>query len=131
MKAVAVLDYGGPDVLRVVDVPDPRAGSGRIRLRVHAAAVNPADSLLRVGDIDAALAGNLDPPYRPGMDAAGIGMRSVQIPRPICGWGTGRWRWSCPLTPRVALTPNMLFCRQIKSRRHRRGQATSRRRRCR
>ena len=72
MKAVAVLDYGGPDVLRVVDVPDPRAGSGQIRLRVHAAAVNPADTLLRVGDIDAALAGNLDPPYRPGMDAAGI-----------------------------------------------------------
>jgi NADPH:quinone reductase-like Zn-dependent oxidoreductase len=31
MKAVAVLDYGGPDVLRVVDVPDPtpgRAGFG-------------------------------------------------------------------------------------------------------
>src|SRR6185503_5866967 len=72
MKAVAVLDYGGPDVLRVVDMPDPRAGSGQIRLRVHAAAVNPADTLLRVGDIDAALAGNLDPPYRPGMDAAGI-----------------------------------------------------------
>ena len=72
MKAVAVLEYGGPDVLRVVDVPDPRAGSGQIRLRVHAAAVNPADTLLRVGDIDAALAGNLDPPYRPGMDAAGI-----------------------------------------------------------
>ena len=72
MKAVAVLDYGGPDVLRVVDVPDSRAGSGQIRLRVHAAAVNPADSLLRVGDIDGALAGNLDPPYRPGMDAAGI-----------------------------------------------------------
>jgi NADPH2:quinone reductase len=72
MKAVAVLDYGGPDVLRVVDVPDPRVGSGQIRLRVHAATVNPADTLLRVGDIDAALAGNLDPPYRPGMDAAGI-----------------------------------------------------------
>src|SRR5260370_42351752 len=72
MKAVAVLDYGGPDVLRVVDVPDPRAGQGQIRLRVHAAAVNPADTLLRVGDIDATLADNLDPPSRPGMEAARV-----------------------------------------------------------
>ena len=120
MKAVAVLDYGGPDVLRVVDVPDPRAGSGQIRLRVHAAAVNPADTLLRVGDIDAVLAGNLDPPYRPGMDAAGIVDEIGPDTRPICGWVTGRWRWSCLSTPRVALTPNMLFCGQIKSRLHRR-----------
>src|SRR5258708_10213002 len=72
MTAVAVLDKSGTDVMRVVDVSDARAGWGQIRLRVHAAAVNPADTLLRVGDIAAALAGNLDPPYRPGMDAAGI-----------------------------------------------------------
>src|SRR5258708_30996375 len=72
MTAVAVLDKSGTDVMRVVDVSDARAGWGQIRLRVHAGAVNPADTLLRVGDIDAALAGNLDPPYRPGMDAAGI-----------------------------------------------------------
>src|SRR5690349_9199354 len=46
-------------------------------------------------------------------------MKSVQTPRPICRWVTGRWRWSYLSTHRAALTPNMLFCRQIKLRLHR------------
>lgn len=73
MKAVVVTEYGGPDVLRQVDVEEPHAGPGQVRIRVHAATVNPADVLLRVGDIDDALrASRLSPPYRPGMEAAGI-----------------------------------------------------------
>ncbi|MFE9629180.1 NADP-dependent oxidoreductase [Streptomyces sp. NPDC006527] len=72
MKAVGVFHYGGPDVLEVVDVPVPQVGRGQIRIRVHAAAVNPADVLLRRGFTDPMLAGRLTPPYRPGMDAAGV-----------------------------------------------------------
>ena len=42
-------------------------------IRVHAATVNPADVLLRIGDIDDALrASTLSPPYRPGMEVAGF-----------------------------------------------------------
>lgn len=73
MKAVVVTEYGGPEVLRQVDVDEPNAGRGQIRIRVHAATVNPADVLLRVGDIDDALrASTLSPPYRPGMEVAGL-----------------------------------------------------------
>ncbi|MFI8004702.1 zinc-binding alcohol dehydrogenase family protein [Streptomyces sp. NPDC086010] len=71
MKAVGVYQYGGPEVLEVVDIPVPEVGPGHIRVRVHAAAVNPSDVLLRKGFTDPYLAGRLTPPYRPGMDAAG------------------------------------------------------------
>jgi NADPH:quinone reductase len=73
MRAVVVTEYGGPDVLRQVDVEEAHAGAGQVRIRVHAATVNPADVLLRVGDIDDALrASTLSWPYRPGMEVAGI-----------------------------------------------------------
>jgi NADPH:quinone reductase-like Zn-dependent oxidoreductase len=73
MKAVVVTEYGGPEVLRQVDVDEPHAGPGRVRVRVHAATVNPADVLLRIGDIEDALRdGPLVPPYRPGMEVAGV-----------------------------------------------------------
>ena len=73
MRAVGVTQYGGPDVLRLVEIPRPVAGPGQIRIRVHAATVNPGDTLLRTGDLDAMLrSGPLTPPYIPGMEAAGI-----------------------------------------------------------
>ncbi|WP_416959132.1 NADP-dependent oxidoreductase [Streptomyces sp. Agncl-13] len=72
MKAVAVTEYGGPEVLRLVDLPEPHAGPGQVRIRVHAAAVNPADTLLRIGDTDEALSEVVPRPYRPGMDLAGV-----------------------------------------------------------
>lgn len=70
MRAVGLTGYGGPDVLRVVDVPRPQAGPGQVRVRVRAAAVNPADTLLRAGYI-ANLMRGLTPPYIPGQDIAG------------------------------------------------------------
>lgn len=73
MQAVVVTEYGGPEVLRAVDVDEPHAGTDQIRIRVYAATVNPADVLLRVGDVDDALrASTLSPPYRPGMEVAGV-----------------------------------------------------------
>ncbi|MEU6603025.1 quinone oxidoreductase family protein [Streptomyces flaveolus] len=72
MKAVGVFRYGGPEVLEVVDLPLPAVGPGQIRVRVHAASVNPSDVLLREGHTDPMLRGRLTPPYRPGMDAAGV-----------------------------------------------------------
>ncbi|OBF11406.1 NADP-dependent oxidoreductase [Mycobacterium sp. ACS4331] len=73
MKAVGVTEYGGPDVLELVEVPRPDPGPGQIRIRVHAATVNPGDTLLRIGNLDATLrSGPLTPPYVPGMEAAGV-----------------------------------------------------------
>jgi NADPH:quinone reductase len=49
MRAVVVRSFGGPEVLEVVEVPTPRAGDGQVRIRVEAAAVNPADLATRAG----------------------------------------------------------------------------------
>jgi NADPH:quinone reductase len=72
MKAVVVEKYGDPDVLTLVDIPAPHAGPGEVRIRVYAAAVNPADRMFRVGDLDAALTSDVPRPVRPGMDVAGV-----------------------------------------------------------
>lgn len=72
MRAVGVVEYGGPEVLRVLELPDPKAGPGEIRIRVRAAAVNPTDTFVRNGARAEAQRGVSPPPYVPGMDAAGI-----------------------------------------------------------
>jgi NADPH:quinone reductase-like Zn-dependent oxidoreductase len=71
MRAVGVTDFGGPDTLHVVELPDPVPGPGEVRIRVHAATVNPTDTGLRAGLRAAQLKG-IAPPYVPGMDAAGL-----------------------------------------------------------
>jgi len=49
MKAVRIHEYGGPEVLRIDDVPEPTPGPGEILLRVRAAGVNFADTQRRSG----------------------------------------------------------------------------------
>ncbi|HEX5495480.1 MAG TPA: NADP-dependent oxidoreductase [Mycobacteriales bacterium] len=71
MKAIGVTEFGGPEALRVVELPQPQAGPGQVRIRVHAAAVNPTDAGVRSG-ARAGAAGAAPAPYVPGMDAAGV-----------------------------------------------------------
>src|ERR1700761_2835869 len=71
MRAVGITEWGGPAALRVVDLPSPEAGPGEVRIRVHAAAVNPTDTLLRDGS-RAEMLRDVPPPHVPGMDAAGV-----------------------------------------------------------
>ncbi|HTU97612.1 MAG TPA: NADP-dependent oxidoreductase [Solirubrobacteraceae bacterium] len=65
-RAVGIHEPGGPEVLQVIerDVREPR--DGEVRIAVAAAAVNPTD----IG-LCAAGAEGIDPPWTPGMDAAG------------------------------------------------------------
>ena len=71
MRAVGLMVHGGPEVLHLVDVPEVHAGAGQVRICVHAAAVNPTDTMARNGS--RAEQQKMDPPpYVPGMDAAGI-----------------------------------------------------------
>ena len=66
MKALQYAEYGEPSVLRVVDVNEPHAGPGQIRVAVKAVGINPVDWKLRKGVYKARL------PAITGSDIAGV-----------------------------------------------------------
>lgn len=69
MHAIRVGRFGGEDVLDYTEVPVPEPGAGQVRVRLHAAGVNPADTYVRTGGyafFTPAL------PYTPGFDGAGV-----------------------------------------------------------
>ena len=70
MKAVIIHAYGGPEVLKLEDVPRPEPKEDEILIHVVAASINPVDVAIRKGDL-AELIGN-KVPLIPGMDAAGL-----------------------------------------------------------
>ena len=72
MRGVGVMEFGGPEALEVVELPEAHAGPGEVRLRVYAATVNPTDTFVRGGARADALRASGPPPYIPGMDAAGV-----------------------------------------------------------
>lgn len=71
MRAVGIMVHGGPEALQVVDVPEVHASPGQVRVKVHAAAVNPTDVMARNGSRAEQQKAD-PPPYVPGMDAAGV-----------------------------------------------------------
>jgi NADPH:quinone reductase len=81
MKAIRVHEFGGPEVMKLEEVPDLTAGPGQVVVSVKAAGVNPVDSYIRSGGY--AVKPSL--PYTPGMDAAGTvltvgeGVVNVQV----------------------------------------------------
>lgn len=82
MKAILAREFGGPEVLKLEDVPAPTAGKGQVRVRIHAVGVNPYDTYMRAGGyaITPAL------PYTPGADAAGV---IDQVGGEAGGWTVG------------------------------------------
>jgi NADPH:quinone reductase-like Zn-dependent oxidoreductase len=68
MKAIRHERYGGPEVLRVVDVPTPTPGPGEVLVRVRAAAVNARDWHLMRGD-----------PYLARLSAPELGSRGPKV----------------------------------------------------
>lgn len=71
MRGVGLIEFGGPEVLQIVELPEVHAGPGEVRVRVQAATVNPTDTGLRGGARAEAMLKD-PPPYIPGMDAAGV-----------------------------------------------------------
>ena len=70
MKAVRFAEYGGPEVLQLVDVDEPHAGAGQIRIAVRAAGVNMLDGRIRAGQMRQRMPITL--PAGTGKDAAGV-----------------------------------------------------------
>jgi NADPH2:quinone reductase len=67
MKAIVVHEFGGPEVLKLEEIPTPRPAAGQVLVRIHAAGVNPYDTYMRNGTY--AIKPPL--PYTPGSDGAG------------------------------------------------------------
>ena len=68
MKAILVREFGGPEVLKLEEVPTPKPAAGQVLVRIHAAGVNPYDTYMRAGTY----AVKPPLPYTPGSDAAGV-----------------------------------------------------------
>jgi NADPH:quinone reductase-like Zn-dependent oxidoreductase len=89
MRAVQFREFGGPEVLEVVDVEEPHAAAGQVRIRVEAVSVNPIDYKQRSG----AFGGDL--PGRPGRDASGVvdevgeGVEDVAVGDAVFGFVAG------------------------------------------
>ncbi|MEU5126152.1 NADP-dependent oxidoreductase [Streptomyces mobaraensis] len=95
MKKVTFAEFGGPDVLRLVDADEPHAGPGRIRVAVRAAGVNPADWRIREGQFQETRPVEL--PAGVGQDAAGVvdevgeGVEGVEVGDAVFGRGSGTY----------------------------------------
>jgi len=68
MKAIRVHEFGGPEVLKFEEVPDPKPGADEYVVRIHAVGVNPVETYVRTGTY----ASKPTLPYTPGSDAAGV-----------------------------------------------------------
>jgi len=68
MKAIRVQEFGGPEVLRLEEVPTPRPGAGQVLVRMNAVGINPVETYIRAGTY----ARLPQLPYTPGNDGAGV-----------------------------------------------------------
>ena len=67
MKAIRVKEFGGPEVMKLEEVPDPKPSGAQVVVRIRAAGVNPVDVYMRSGTYPRKPA----LPYAPGTDGAG------------------------------------------------------------
>lgn len=70
MRAITFAEYGGPDVLRLSEVPLPEPGPGQVRVAVRAIGVNPIDWKIRGGGMRQNFAVSF--PHIPGLEVAGV-----------------------------------------------------------
>jgi putative PIG3 family NAD(P)H quinone oxidoreductase len=82
MRAVIITHPGGPEVLRLEEVPDPVPGPGEVLVGVTAAGLNRADVLQRQGNYPPPPG---SPPY-PGMECSG---RIIELGPEVTGWQVG------------------------------------------
>jgi NADPH:quinone reductase len=68
MRAIRVSQFGGPEVLKLEEIPTPTPAAGQVLVHVRAAGVNPYEAAQRAGTY--AIKPPL--PYTPGSDAAGV-----------------------------------------------------------
>jgi NADPH2:quinone reductase len=68
LKAIRVHQFGGPEVMKFEDAPDPVPSAGEVLVRLRAVGVNPVDTYVRSGGYTV----NITFPFIPGSDGAGV-----------------------------------------------------------
>jgi NADPH:quinone reductase-like Zn-dependent oxidoreductase len=79
LKAVRFSQFGGPEVLEIVDLPDPHPGPGQVRIAVRAAGVNPSDWKKPKGLMDSGLPQTMGHEAADVVDELGEGVADVAI----------------------------------------------------
>ena len=83
MRAIQVTEFGGPEVLRLVDLPTPEPGEGEVLIRVSRAGINYADTHQRRNEYLAAA----ELPLVPGAEVAGVREDTGERVVAMCGTG--------------------------------------------
>ncbi len=113
MKAIEFNQYGGPDVLHLVDVEAPHAGPGEVRIKVHAAGVNPSDWKRREGQYrafeDVRFPAGLGVEGAGIVDEVGSGVTDVAIGDPVFGFGENTMSEQAVLTHWARKPDNLSF----------------------
>ncbi|MFK0290510.1 NADP-dependent oxidoreductase [Streptomyces sp. NPDC090442] len=86
MKAACFHRFGGPEVLQIVELPDPHPGPGQVRIAVRAAGVNPSDWKKRRGLMDEGLPQTLGHEAAGVVDALGEGVADVAVGDRVFGF---------------------------------------------
>jgi NADPH2:quinone reductase len=87
VKAVVAAAFGGPEVLEVVELPEPQPGARQVSIEVAYAGVNFAEVMGRRGDL-----GPQTKPFVPGLEVAGrvraVGrdVHGLEVGRPVCAF---------------------------------------------
>jgi NADPH:quinone reductase-like Zn-dependent oxidoreductase len=84
MKAIVVHEYGGPEVLKFEEYPDPVPGPGEVLVRVAAASVNPIDYKRRAG-----LTKDFYPMTFPGLIGVDVAGTAVKVGPAVEGFSVG------------------------------------------
>lgn len=113
MKASQFSEYGGPEVLQVVEVDEPHAGAGQVRIAVRAAGVNGIDWKIRAGHMREMLP--LSFPAGTGLDAAGVvdeigdGVTGVAVGDAVFGSGSATYAEHAVLSSWTAKPARLSF----------------------
>lgn len=113
MKKVSFAEFGGPDVLQLIDAEEPHAGRGQVRIAVRAAGVNPVDWRVREGQI--LKAHPIELPAGVGLDAAGVvdevgeGVEGVEVGDRVFGEGSSTYAEFAVLSAWARMPESLTF----------------------
>src|SRR4051795_192965 len=99
MRAIQVQEFGGPEVLKLADVPAPEPGPGEVLVRVSRAGINFADTHQRRNEYLAAA----QLPLVPGLEVAGVREDTGERVVAMCGTGGYAEYVSAPGSRRVPI----------------------------